>query len=104
GSTLAFLFLHPVAQLELRQPEQRMLQLALRQHTDEEIAVLLGWSRAYVRKLWGQIYAELESRSVLPPMPARALARRGPAKARLALKFFLEHPQELRPGILSTAG
>jgi DNA-binding CsgD family transcriptional regulator len=101
GSTLAFLFLHPAAQLDLRPAQQCVLQLALSDCTDDEISRQLGCSRAYVRKLWGEIYAALESRSVLAIPSPRSPAQRGPERRRSALEFFRSHPEELRPGIPS---
>ncbi len=108
GSTFSFLFFSPRRRLNLKPPVQRMLQLALRQMTDDEIAAALGCSRDYVRKLWGDAYARLEDQGALrlsdssapePALPEPADHKRGRERRRLALDFLRANVQELRPGL-----
>ena len=103
GSSLAFLFFSPPSRLGLRPSIQRMLGLALRQLTDDDIAQALSCSRDYVRKLWGDVYENLDQAGVLqagnPGSADSNVAPRGRERRRLALEFFRANPQELRPGM-----
>ena len=103
GSTLAFLFLSPRSRLDLRPSVQRMLSLALRQLTDEDIATALGCSRDYVRKLWGVAYEKIESAGVLGAdsgeKSGATSTPRGRERRRRTLEFLRSNPQELRPGL-----
>lgn len=87
---------------------QRMLQLALCQMTDDEIAAALGCSRDYVRKLWSDTYARLEDQAALrlndssaleSALPGPADHKRGQERRRLALDFLRANVQVLRPGL-----
>ena len=108
GGTLSFLFFSPAWQLKLKPAVQRMLLLALRQLTDEEIAFALGCSRDYVRKLWTDAYghilqvdalASIEAIDVRSKSISIANPKRGRERRRHALDFFRSNPHELRPGL-----
>lgn len=101
GSTFSFLFLRPPARLRLRPATQRMLALAMRQLTDEDIAARLGCTRDYVRSLWDAVYDILD-RAGLGEQQLPGAARkngRNSERRRRCLEFFRQHPQELRPGL-----
>ena len=103
GSALAFLFFSPKSSLNLRPSVQRMLGLALRQLTDDDIAQALSCSRDYVRKLWDDTYDRLNLAGILHAGNVTgadpAGAARGRERRRQALEFFRNNPQELRPGL-----
>ncbi len=107
GSTFSFLFFSPRRRLNLKPAVQRMLQLALRQLTDDEIAEALGYSRDYVRKLWNDAYARMEGQGALRVKDTSAASsmlhpinpKRGRERRRLALEFLRANVQELRPGL-----
>jgi len=103
GSLMSFLFLKPPGTLGLKCAEQVMLGLALQQLTDADIAARMGYTRDYVRKLWLQVYDALHASAALvhKQMPDLRSNQRGPEKRRLALEFFRDHPEELRPGLRS---
>lgn len=107
GSTFSFLFFSPCRRLNLKPAIQRMLLMALRQMTDEEIAAELGCSRDYVRKLWSETYARMEDQGTLrhhepdrlEPAADSVAPKRGRERRRLALEFLRANVQELRPGL-----
>lgn len=107
GSTLSFLFFSPERRLKLKPAVQRMLALAFSRNTDDDIACELGCSRDYVRKLWGDAYADMEQAGVLAPLvqqaPSTSAPVRGPERRRTALEFLRGNPHELRPGIANNA-
>ena len=87
-----------------------MLQLALQQLTDDDIAEALGCSRDYVRKLWSDAYARMEDQGVLvlsdaslPHSTRRDPTgpKRGRERRRLVLEFLRANLQEVRPGLPS---
>lgn len=103
GSTFSFLFMSPERRLALHPAVQRMLTLAVKQITDEEIADALGCSRDYVRKLWTQAYHCMEQTGVLTPMntpvAGSSLPVRGRERRRTAIEFMRANPHEMRPGL-----
>jgi biotin operon repressor len=105
GTWISFLFMSPPARLGLGAAAQRMLTLALEQHTDDDIARLLGCSRDYVRKLWNEAYEALEDAGVLIKRHRGgrgqddAGASRGRERRRQALNHLRHNLQELRPGL-----
>ena len=110
GSTFSFLFFSPRMRLNLKPAVQRMLQLALQQLTDDDIAEALGCSRDYVRKLWSDAYARMEDQGVLvlsdaslPHSTRRDPTgpKRGRERRRLVLEFLRANLQEVRPGLPS---
>lgn len=104
GSTFSFLFFSPPRRLALPPAVQRMLALAVRQITDDEIAAGMGCSRDYVRQLWSQAYDCMEQTGVLmaTPAPATGSAQpvRGRERRRTAIEFLRTNPHEMRPGLL----
>ena len=102
GSTLSFLFFSPERLLDLKPAVQRMLTLAVRQSTDDDIADAMLCSRDYVRKLWNDAYAAMEQAGVLnrttPSLPMHSVPIRGRERRRGALEFLRANPHELRPG------
>lgn len=106
GSTFSFLFFSPPRRLGLQPAVQRMLALAVRQITDDEIASALGCSRDYVRKLWSQAYDCMEQSGVLvaadAPTVGAAQPVRGRERRRTAIEFLRTNPHEIRPGLLMT--
>lgn len=107
GSTFSFLFFSPPRRLNLKPAVQRMLTLAARQSTDDDIADMLGCSRDYVRKLWTDAYAMMEDAGVLSPLnhqqPGTSAPVRGRERRRAALEFLRANPHELRPGLATVA-
>lgn len=105
GSTFSFLFFSPPKRLALPPAVQRMLALAVRQITDEEIAAGMGCSRDYVRQLWSQAYDCMERTGVLEsaPLPTADTVqhRRGRERRRTAIEFLRTNPHEIRPGLLA---
>ena len=102
GSTLSFLFFSPQRRLDLKPAVQRMLALAVRQSTDDDIAAALSCSRDYVRKLWDDAYDAMEQAGVLNRTahnsPLDYAPVRGRERRRGALEFLRTNPHELRPG------
>ena len=108
GSTFSFLFFSPQNRLKLKPVSQRMLLLALRQRTDEDIAGTLGCTRDYVRKIWTDVYLCLEDAGAIdkvetttdhPESTNSANPKRGRERRRAALEFLRANPHELRPGL-----
>lgn len=117
SGAVALLLVSPPSRLMLRETAQRLLGLALKEHTDEEIAAILGCRRDSLRPVWDSIYAALENASVnlltselrekdasanisgqSPALTLAAAPVRGRERRRLALAFFRHNLQELRPG------
>lgn len=115
GALLRF-FLYTEPRLFFAPPRQKILQLAILDKTDEEIAAALGISRETVRKAWSAIYMTAEDAVATwkgeiapdllvfrnstsnPAGPNRTdLATRGAEKKRLLLRYLRHHPEELRP-------
>ena len=105
GSTFSFLFFSPPRRLALPPAVQRMLALATRQMTDDDIATNLGCSRDYVRKLWTRAYASMEESGVLAAngqqLATNAGLVRGRERRRTALEFLRANPHEIRPGLIA---
>jgi hypothetical protein len=103
GSTFSFLFFSPARRLTLKPAVQRMLVLALRQLTDQDIATTLGCSRDYVRKLWTDAYDAMQETGALltvdTPQQTTSAPVRGRERRRTALEFVRANPHELRPGL-----
>ncbi len=103
GCTFSFLFFSPPRRLALQPAVQRMLALAVRQMTDEDIAAALGCSRDYVRKLWSHAYDSMERTGVLPAAEAdpagTGMPVRGRERRRNAIEFMRANQHEMRPGL-----
>ncbi len=105
-NVMAMWVFHPATpRLRLSPAQQQVVLHALQGDTDHELALVLGVSDDAVRKTWRDIMRRAEP--VLPPT-RRADAdphtpRRGPERRRIALDYFRQHMEELRPWKLRPA-
>ena len=92
-----FIFREPVLNLSDRQKE--VLDLALEDYNDNEIASLLSITINAVRMRWRGIYEKMQAvlPDVLPGESGEGGAARGHEKRRQALNYIREHPEEIRP-------
>lgn len=78
--------------------ERRLLRLAVRQLTDEQIGAELGLSLHGIKKLWRSIHQRaLDAMPQLFDEPAVAEGTRGPEKRRMLLQYLRQRAEELRP-------
>ncbi len=98
GSIPALMFLRRVPIFGLRGTSQEVLRHALRGHTDDELARMLGITRAAVKKRWIRIFDDVERQvpSFGNASPSRDSVR-GPQRRHHLLAYVREHPEELRP-------
>lgn len=101
GSNISPLFLYTPPRFHFSVGEQELLQLALIDKTDEEMARALHISESAVQKRWQAIFDRAGASSVrwLPnPVEAGKGGRvRGVEKRRHLLSYLRSHPEELRP-------
>jgi hypothetical protein len=93
-----FRYSEPV--LRLRGPEQELLNAALRDLTDEELARDLNVHVGTIKKRWLEIYSrvsEARPELVLGRRHSDGERTRGKQKRHLILAYIREHPEELRP-------
>lgn len=101
ASWFSFLFEYAPPQIFFSPSQQRLLQVAMRGGTDEELARELHISRSGVKKAWRAIYDRIFSQAPdwLPDnAPAEVSDReRGPSRKHRLLARLRDHPEELRP-------
>ena len=100
GSWLSTIFDYRVPRLFLTPAEQRLLNTALNNATDDEIAEALTVSISTVKKCWQSVYAKASLRlpELLPDDCCELSGRgRGAEKKRRVLSYLRSHPEELRP-------
>jgi len=80
--------------------ERRLLELALLDQTDPEIAASLGLSMATIKKAWATVFDRVGRRApyVIPVAAPGVAGQRGPEKRRHLLGYLRSHLEELRPG------
>ena len=94
----SLLYRERAPQLGFSMGEQDLLVLALRNHSDEEAAELLGISPNTVKLRWRQIFDRVAAaRPDWFPRGDTQDARRGVEKRRHLLAYLARHPEELRP-------
>lgn len=85
-------------QLGFSMGEQDLLVLALRNHSDDECADMLGISPNTVKLRWRSIFDRVaDVRPDWFPVSDALDARRGVEKRRHLLAYLTRHPEELRP-------
>ena len=103
GRYAAAIFRHTPPCFYFKPHEQELLQRALLDETDEEIAAALGLSPSAVKKRWAAVYDRAAAVAPAlfsdPPAEARSEARRGQEKRRPLLRYLRQHPEELRPAM-----
>lgn len=104
GSYVAPVFLYTPPRFFFTSGEQELLQLALIDKTDEEMARALHISESAVQKRWQSIFDRAMESGVrwLPTQPeiGREGRVRGVEKRRHLLSYLRSHPEELRPAPL----
>jgi hypothetical protein len=76
--------------------QQKVLEGALDNMTDREIASALGITAIAVALRWRKIYEKMEAKLPFAALPVGEGAR-GNEKRRRVLAYIAEHPEELRP-------
>ena len=98
-SQLSQLFGAPEPRLGFSRAERQLLERALLNETDAQIAKVTGVSPDAVKKTWGNIYARVERAApFLMPDTIPSLGIRGQEKRRHLLEYIRMHLEELRPG------
>jgi hypothetical protein len=100
GSWASGLFVSHIPQFEFSRGEQRLLEVALRGSTDEELATELEISLSAVKKAWRSIYDRVDRNhaGILPSNSDESEnGDRGKGKKHRLLAYVREHPEELRP-------
>jgi DNA-binding CsgD family transcriptional regulator len=97
----------PMSQLFLQRPprigfsnsERRVLEGALLNESDAQIAARLGLSLDSVKKTWRNIYVRASCRvpNLIPNADQESFGSRGQEKRRHVLEYVRAHLQELRP-------
>ncbi len=100
ATPVAALFMFREPYLELTDNQKAVLDLAVDDYSDEEIAELLGLSTNAVRKRWRGIYEKMEKKitDIFSGVEKKE-GLRGHEKRRLALAWIRQHPEEIRPGV-----
>lgn len=100
GTPVAALFMFREPILDLTDSQKVVLDLALDDFSDEEIASLLGTSTNAVRKRWRGIYEKMEERlGDIFHSTGHREGVRGHEKRRIAVAWVRDHPEEIRPGL-----
>jgi DNA-binding CsgD family transcriptional regulator len=96
---LSQLFYAPVPRLHFSATERRVLEAALLNESDLQIAGRLGMSVDNVKKTWQSVYqrAGRALPSLIPPRVFNSSASRGQEKRRHLLAYLRLHLEELRP-------
>lgn len=103
GSLLSSSFIYSRPRIGFKPIEQELLCWAIQGRSDDEIAPFVHVSAVAIKKRWDRIYARVEEK--LPSLlPSRGDGRRGPEKRGLLLAYLRDHPEELRPCIVSLRG
>lgn len=100
GSWMGSLFVYHAPRCGFRPSEQRLLFVALRGGTDQELADKLGISLATVKKDWLSIYSRVSTHVpslVADPIATQDEGVRGRQKKQHIIEYVREHPEELRP-------
>lgn len=101
GTWVSSVFAYRVPCIGFRLSEQRILQVALKGATDEEVSSELEISLSAVKKTWRSIYTRVQDSAtgILPPVPEDHIESldRGKGKKHVILSYVREHPEELRP-------
>lgn len=101
GSYIAPLFAYTPPRIFFTPGEQELLQLALIDKTDQEMARALHISESAVQKRWQAIFDRASASPVrwlhTPAETERANRVRGVEKRRHLLSYLRSHPEELRP-------
>jgi hypothetical protein len=104
GSYVAPIFLYTPPRFFFTPGEQELLQLALIDKTDEEMAGALHISESAVQKRWQSIFNRAMESGVRWLPAATEIGReghvRGMEKRRHLLSYLRSHPEELRPAPL----
>ena len=103
GCYAAAIFRYVPPRFYFKPHEQELLQRALLDEADGEIAAALNLSPSAVKKRWAAIYDRASAVAPAlfsePPHEARPEARRGQEKRRPLLRYLRQHPEELRPAM-----
>jgi hypothetical protein len=98
---LSQLFFSPAPRILFPAIERHILERALLNEPDSEIAANLGLSSETVKKTWASIYQRVGKRApyLMPPAELSLSGRRGPEKRRHLLGYLRMHLEELRPSL-----
>jgi hypothetical protein len=103
GNWLATLFNYTPPRVFFTRAEQRLLNVALTGHTDQEIADVLAVSLSAAKRCWESVYARVSLRlaGLLPEdgFGLSPVGGRGAEKKRRLLSYLRDHPEELRPAL-----
>jgi len=101
---LSQLFLAPAATIGFSRAEQRVLEHALLNLSDAEVADALGVSEGAIKKTWRNIFARVDRQAAyLLPDTGAWSGSRGQEKRRHLLEYLRLHLEELRPITRPTA-
>ena len=93
GANIAFMFLPPLPRFDFSIPEQRLLEKALMDCSDREIAEALSVTPDAIKKRWRSIYTRM--RTAAPELVPAGLG--GADQRRQALQYLRQHLEEIRP-------
>jgi len=92
------LFVHRSPICHFTRREQQVLELALEQMTNEEIASALGRKVETIRARWRSIFDRMQTKGLLPEDDDNGMSTSPHvSKRRAALRYVRDHPEELRP-------
>ena len=100
GSWASLFFAYQKPVIGFTRSEQRLLSVALRGGTDQELSDQLGISLSAVKKMWAAIYFRVQSHKPFDlrlELDERIDGDRGKEKRRKLLAYLREHPEELKP-------
>ncbi len=88
----------PEPRFHFSRAEQRLLNKALDDHTDKDIAEILGVRHDTIRRRWESIYRRVEETDdTILPSTNTPEGKRGSARRHLLLEYLRQHLEEIRP-------